>query len=168
VPARRGADAAAARADGGGEAALPPADACALLIARSAAAGALAFDPAGFASVKSPAGSRPDAFNAAPLYSGGDLAVVGSALVAALATAMGGGGLAQLGIDVVFGPAYKAIPLAAAVAMALHHDDGISAGVACDRKEAKTYGRRDGGFMGAALAWRRVGPAPPSEHPFIE
>jgi orotate phosphoribosyltransferase len=47
--------------------------------------------------------------------------------------------------DVIFGPAYKGIPIATATAIALHRDHGISVGVAYNRKEAKTHG--EGGTM---------------------
>ena len=43
-------------------------------------------------------------------------------------------------IDVVFGPAYKGIPLAVTTAIALHHDHGRDVGYCFDRKEAKDHG----------------------------
>jgi orotate phosphoribosyltransferase len=42
--------------------------------------------------------------------------------------------------DVVFGPAYKAIPIATATAIALSRDFGVSKRYAFNRKVAKTYG----------------------------
>jgi len=57
--------------------------------------------------------------------------------------------------DVIFGPAYKGIPLAASVALLLWRDHGIDVGWAYDRKEAKTHG--EGGILvGAPLAEKRV------------
>lgn len=53
-------------------------------------------------------------------------------------------------IDVVFGPAYKGIPLALACAQALHQDGNADVGWCYDRKETKDHG--DGGnFVGAPL-----------------
>ncbi|MCC5948754.1 MAG: orotate phosphoribosyltransferase [Nitriliruptoraceae bacterium] len=55
------------------------------------------------------------------------------------------------GIDVVFGPAYKGIPIAVSTAIALaeHHD--LHVGVAFDRKEAKDHGE-GGQLVGHAFA----------------
>ena len=55
--------------------------------------------------------------------------------------------------DLVFGPAYKGIPLAALVAAALQRDHGINAGFAYNRKEAKAHGE-GGSLVGAALEGR--------------
>jgi orotate phosphoribosyltransferase len=47
--------------------------------------------------------------------------------------------------DVIFGPAYKAIPLAVATAMALHEDHAREVGFCFNRKEAKDHG--EGGVL---------------------
>jgi orotate phosphoribosyltransferase len=47
--------------------------------------------------------------------------------------------------DVIFGPAYKGIPIAIASAIALHADYGRNVGVAYNRKEAKAHG--EGGVL---------------------
>lgn len=47
--------------------------------------------------------------------------------------------------DVIFGPAYKGIPLAVATGVALSNEHSIDKGVTFDRKEAKTHG--DGGVL---------------------
>lgn len=52
--------------------------------------------------------------------------------------------------DVLFGPAYKGIPLAAATAMALQLNHGIDVGYCFNRKEAKTHGE-GGSLVGAEL-----------------
>jgi orotate phosphoribosyltransferase len=54
---------------------------------------------------------------------------------------------AQLGsdFDVLFGPAYKGIPLAVATAMALHDDHGQEVAYCFNRKEAKDHG--EGGVL---------------------
>ncbi|KIJ51333.1 hypothetical protein M422DRAFT_26749 [Sphaerobolus stellatus SS14] len=57
--------------------------------------------------------------------------------------------------DIIFGPAYKGIPLAASVALLLWRDHGIDVGWSYDRKEAKAHG--EGGILvGAPLAEKRV------------
>ena len=57
--------------------------------------------------------------------------------------------------DVVFGPAYKGIPIAVATTVALQRDHGVAAGAAFDRKEAKRHGE-GGRLIGAAMAGKRV------------
>ncbi len=55
--------------------------------------------------------------------------------------------------DVLLGPAYKGIPLAAATAIALSDDHGIDVPFAYNRKEAKAHG--EGGMLvGAPLSGR--------------
>ena len=50
-------------------------------------------------------------------------------------------------INIIFGPAYKGVPLAVATAMSLYRDHGISAGFTFDRKEEKDHGDK-GKFVG--------------------
>ena len=57
--------------------------------------------------------------------------------------------------DVLFGPAYKGIPIAVSVAVALARDYGVNIGAAFNRKEAKTHGE-GGTLVGAPLAGSRV------------
>ena len=57
--------------------------------------------------------------------------------------------------DVLFGPAYKGIPLALATAMALDRHHGINLGAAFNRKEAKTHGE-GGTLVGAPMEGRKV------------
>ena len=52
--------------------------------------------------------------------------------------------------DVIFGPAYKGIPIAVATAVAMARDHSRSVGVAFNRKEAKAHGER-GSIVGAPL-----------------
>ena len=52
--------------------------------------------------------------------------------------------------DMLFGPAYKGIPLATAVAIALEQEHGRSVGVAFNRKEAKIHGEA-GTLIGAPM-----------------
>ena len=53
--------------------------------------------------------------------------------------------------DMLFGPAYKGIPLAVATAVAIAGDSGRDVPCAFDRKEAKTHGE-GGALIGAPLA----------------
>lgn len=55
--------------------------------------------------------------------------------------------------DVLFGPAYKGIPLATAVAIALAERHGVDKPFAFNRKEAKEYGE-GGSIVGAPLLGR--------------
>ena len=55
--------------------------------------------------------------------------------------------------DVIFGPAYKGIPLATSVAISLYRRHGVNAPVAYDRKEAKDHGE-GGRLVGAPVSGR--------------
>jgi len=54
--------------------------------------------------------------------------------------------------DLVFGPAYKGIPLATTTVVALNRDHGRSVPYAFNRKEAKDHGE-GGTLVGAELMW---------------
>ena len=90
-------------------------------------------------------------FNLGKISSGAALRELGGAYAAALATL-------DLEFDVLFGPAYKGIALAAAAAIAMadpEHGGARDVAFAYNRKEAKDHG--EGGVMaGAAVAGRRV------------
>lgn len=58
-----------------------------------------------------------------------------------------------LAFSMLFGPAYKGIPLAAAVTISLFRDHGRNVPFAFNRKEAKTHGE-GGNIVGAPLAGR--------------
>lgn len=62
---------------------------------------------------------------------------------------------AQLDFDVLFGPAYKGIPLAAATASTLARDQQRPTPFAFNRKEAKTHGE-GGQLVGADLEGKKV------------
>jgi orotate phosphoribosyltransferase len=85
-------------------------------------------------------------FNAGLFSDGESAAVLGRCYADAIRAS-------GIGYDMLFGPAYKGIPLAtaAAVALAAHH--GRSVPYAFNRKEAKTHGE-GGGVIGAPLAGR--------------
>ena len=57
-----------------------------------------------------------------------------------------------LDFDVLFGPAYKGIPLAVTTAMALSELYGKEVRYCSDRKEAKDHGADKGNFLGSTLA----------------
>ena len=59
----------------------------------------------------------------------------------------------QLEFDVLFGPAYKGIPLVAAIAVALSEDHGVDKPFAFNRKEAKDHGE-GGSIVGADVGGR--------------
>jgi orotate phosphoribosyltransferase len=57
--------------------------------------------------------------------------------------------------DILFGPAYKGISLAACTALVLHRDYSIDVGFGYDRKEAKDHG--EGGMMvGAPVQGKKI------------
>lgn len=53
--------------------------------------------------------------------------------------------------DVLFGPAYKGIPLAVVTAIAMHTLYGKEVRYCSDRKEVKDHGADKGGFLGSKL-----------------
>ena len=77
-------------------------------------------------------------FNAGLFNDGEALAVLGRCYAVAIMRS-------GLGFDMLFGPAYKGIPLAAATAIALAREHGRNVPWAFNRKEAKDHG--EGGSM---------------------
>lgn len=90
--------------------------------------------------------TSPYFFNAGLIDSGATLARLGRAYAA---TAVESG----LGFDMLFGPAYKGIALAASTAIALAAEHGRDLPFAFNRKEAKTHGE-GGNLIGAPLKGR--------------
>jgi len=90
--------------------------------------------------------TSPYFFNAGAFNGGQDLATVGRCYAAAIAHA-------DLSFDMLFGPAYKGIPLATALGIAVAQQSGRNLPIAFNRKEAKTHGE-GGVLIGAALAGR--------------
>ena len=84
-------------------------------------------------------------FNLGSVYSGAAYARLGAAYADAVL---------QSGIefDIIFGPAYKGIPIAVATSLALAKR-GVDVGVAYNRKEAKNHGE-GGTLVGAPVAGR--------------
>lgn len=89
--------------------------------------------------------TSPYFFNAGRFDTGGALRTLGACYAAALLDS-------RLGFDMLFGPAYKGIPLATATATALAAD-GLDVPLAYNRKEAKAHGE-GGTLVGAPLAGR--------------
>ena len=87
--------------------------------------------------------TSPYFFNACLFNTGGDLAKLGRFYAAALQDS-------GIEFDVLFGPAYKGIPIATttAVALAEHHQRDVP--YCFNRKEAKTHGE-GGSLVGSAL-----------------
>ena len=85
-------------------------------------------------------------FNAGLFDSGAAIAGLGRAYAAALSAA-------NLQYDMLFGPAYKGIPLVTATAAALAEHQGRDVAYCFNRKEAKDHGE-GGRIVGRALAGR--------------
>lgn len=85
-------------------------------------------------------------FNAGAFSSGRALATLGRCYARRIVES-------GLQFDVLLGPAYKGIPLAAATAMALADDHDMDVPFAYNRKEAKTHGE-GGTLVGAPLKGR--------------
>ena len=86
-------------------------------------------------------------FNAGKFSTGSALARLGRCYAAALHDA-------GLAFDMLFGPAYKGIPLVASTAMALADQHGRDVAFAFNRKEAKTHG--EGGYIVGATLFGQV------------
>jgi len=85
-------------------------------------------------------------FNAGAFDDGASLAVLGQCYADAIVAS-------GLEFDMLFGPAYKGIPLAASAAAALYTRHGRNLPFAYNRKEAKTHGE-GGSIVGRPLAGR--------------
>jgi orotate phosphoribosyltransferase len=82
-------------------------------------------------------------FNAGMFKTGGDLARLGRFYAATLMDA-------KIDFDLVFGPAYKGIPIATTTTVALFDHHNIDVPYCFNRKEAKTHGE-GGSLVGAEL-----------------
>lgn len=82
-------------------------------------------------------------FNAGAFDSGRALATLGRCYARRIVAS-------GISFDILLGPAYKGIPLAAATAVALYDDHGIDVPFAYNRKEAKAHGE-GGVLVGAPL-----------------
>ncbi len=108
---------------------------------------ALARDALRFGHFKLKSGREsPYFFNAGSFSDGKSMAVLGQCYAAAITRS-------GIGFDMVFGPAYKGIPLATATTIALseHHD--VNVPYAYNRKESKDHGE-GGKVVGTALHGR--------------
>ncbi|WP_440874840.1 orotate phosphoribosyltransferase [Thalassotalea sp. PLHSN55] len=87
--------------------------------------------------------TSPYFFNAGLFNTGGDLARLGRYYAAALADS-------NIEFDLLFGPAYKGIPIATTTAVALADHHNMDMPYCFNRKEAKTHGE-GGSLVGSAL-----------------
>ena len=85
-------------------------------------------------------------FNAGLFNTGGDLAKLGRFYAQALQNS-------GVEFDVLFGPAYKGIPIATTTAVALSNDFELDVPYCFNRKEAKTHGE-GGNLVGSPLSGR--------------
>jgi len=85
-------------------------------------------------------------FNAGIFNTGADLSALADYYAQAIVNA-------GVEFDLLFGPAYKGIPLAAITASALYRHHGMDIPYAFDRKEAKDHGE-GGNIVGAAIQGR--------------
>lgn len=85
-------------------------------------------------------------FNAGAFNTGAALSALGGCYAEALIDS-------DMPFDMLFGPAYKGIPLAVATAIALANKHDVNVPLAFDRKEAKDHGE-GGSIVGAPLAGR--------------
>ena len=88
--------------------------------------------------------NSPYFFNAGKFDNGQALALLGKCYAAKIVSS-------GLSFDMLFGPAYKGIPLVAVTAAALAIDHGINVPYAFNRKEAKAHGEA-GNIVGAELS----------------
>ena len=93
--------------------------------------------------------TSPYFFNAGLLHQGSHLTTLAETYSAAINASTVGP------FDVLFGPAYKGIPLAAITAVELYRSHGRDVGYAFNRKEAKDHGE-GGSLVGAPLKGQRV------------
>lgn len=89
--------------------------------------------------------TSPFFMNAGAYVTGGQLKELGRFYAQAIHAAFGDE------FDVIFGPAYKGIPLAVVTAIAYHDLYGKEVRYCCDRKEAKDHGADAGQLLGAEL-----------------
>ncbi len=87
-------------------------------------------------------------FNLGAISDGEGLAILGSAYAVEMLRL-------PVRPEILFGPAYKGIPIAVATALALAHEHQLNIGAAFNRKEAKAHGE-GGHLVGAPMAGRRV------------
>jgi len=88
--------------------------------------------------------TSPYFFNAGLFKTGGDLARLGRFYAATLVDA-------NIDFDLVFGPAYKGIPIATTTTVALYDHHNLDVPYCFNRKEAKTHGE-GGSLVGAELS----------------
>jgi len=94
-------------------------------------------------------------FNAGLMSTGPILSTIASAYASTIATALSSKSNPLPQFDVLFGPAYKGIALAACTALVLHTAHSIPVGFAYDRKEPKDHGE-GGSLVGVPINGKKV------------
>lgn len=94
-------------------------------------------------------------FNAGLISSGLQLNILCSAYAHTIAQGLSSPTEPIPQFDILFGPAYKGIPLAACTSLLLQKTHNISTSLAYDRKEAKDHGE-GGNFVGAPVKGKKV------------
>ncbi|MEX1058334.1 MAG: orotate phosphoribosyltransferase [Natronospirillum sp.] len=92
--------------------------------------------------------TSPYFFNAGLFRTGEDLSLLGDYYAAALMDA-------QVDFELLFGPAYKGIPLASATSIALYRNHGLNLPYVFNRKEQKSHGE-GGSLVGAPLVGKTL------------
>jgi orotidine 5'-phosphate decarboxylase subfamily 2 len=99
--------------------------------------------------------TSPYFFNAGLFCSGKSLHMLGMAYSASIMSSKVLCNNGSVNFDVIFGPAYKGIPLAAVVSSALYAKYDVNVDYAYNRKEAKDHGEK-GFLVGASMKNKRV------------
>src|SRR5882762_4360904 len=94
-------------------------------------------------------------FNAGLMSTGPILSTIASAYASTIASALTSKSNPIPPFDVLFGPAYKGISLAACTALVLHTTHSIDVGFAYDRKEPKDHGE-GGSLVGVPINGKKV------------
>ena len=89
-------------------------------------------------------------FNAGQFNSGAALAILGRCYAAKIVSS-------GVNFDMLFGPAYKGIPLVAVTAACLQSDFGLDVPFAFNRKEEKTHGRLETFLTSTSLGQHSIG-----------
>ncbi|EPQ53679.1 orotate phosphoribosyltransferase [Gloeophyllum trabeum ATCC 11539] len=121
------------------------------LIAKSMSVGALKF---GSFTLKS-GRTSPYFFNAGLLSTGPLLYTLASAYASTISNSLSSSTSPLPKFDVLFGPAYKGISLAACTALLLHKEHNLDVGFAYDRKEVKDHGE-GGSMVGVSVEGKKV------------
>lgn len=99
--------------------------------------------------------TSPYFFNAGLLSTGPLLYTLASAYASTISNSLSSSTSPLPKFDVLFGPAYKGISLAACTALLLHKEHNLDVGFAYDRKEVKDHGE-GGSMVGVSVEGKKV------------